>query len=348
MGEHHENHEHQCFICYEEFSPKLTKVHLECNHSICSKCVRMIMTDDLKMSCPMCRSNCTISVEELKKSFNTGEEILEFLQKSVQKPLKICNYCEIIQSEHACQECELQLCEVCWDLIHRKGRLMHHKKCSVLECKSRLCPIHTKYYTDILCDDTDLICIMCERSAKYKDKKTQPIYDLIPSYIEEINKKLDESEDKLSSLSDYFTKLNKQDIEKLKSLSTIDILEYFADYRKKLDDLETNLMSEMAAYYENQANNLENYKDNIYDYLISKGRTVNMIKSNVTNLDEYNLVLNYKEYLEKLDDVVSKSPRLNEINIGKLELSFSDVDFSNICKFTTSQLSQDADNEKSK
>jgi hypothetical protein len=127
-------------------------------------------------------------------------------------------------------------------------------------------------------------------------------------------------------------RLPKKQLEYMKDISICEVRTHFFSMQRKIDIIERALIDNIQEYYDSQYDKFEDGKNNIYNYLMTNGLEIHKIKSSIKKLDEYNLVLNYKDYMKKLSDITERDVNIDNYSINKLELKFSDPCFTDMCQ----------------
>ncbi|XP_038056032.1 tripartite motif-containing protein 3-like [Patiria miniata] len=201
----------ECPICCCLFKdPKM----LDCLHSICLKCLKMMMSkqkpETEKITCPVCRRETQVpdgGLQSLASSFFLSSLVDEVKQQKAllgeaSAPTTTCDCGEGKEATWRCLDCSDNLCQECRKTHGRVKSTKDHQIISLGDWQesklppaeqskpiTRMCTIHTDHPLCFFCDTCNiLICSMCatldHRSAKHNLLK---IDDSIRSFRSEVD-----------------------------------------------------------------------------------------------------------------------------------------------------------------
>ena len=173
----------KCYECnckineIKDNNGKINIISFSCNHQLCYKCFIHILIEkqfsyisseifsknNLKINC-----NC-----ERKGIMNIALDDLINLLKAynyTQNPIQLCNK-HNLKFEHFCENCNLNLCELCYNSHKDKNNEHNIKNEHIFDSKKNICKIHNKNYL-IYCKKCDnLLCEECLKDIKYCNHK---------------------------------------------------------------------------------------------------------------------------------------------------------------------------------
>ena len=210
-----------CPICYQLFNnPK----YLPCHHSYCKQCLEKMQVQN-KIICPECRKETTVpagGVKDLPNNFFINRMVDELvLKRKVEGEEEVkCDECDEDEPVVAyCPECNLFLCQFCYENHKHNKRFRDHRivpltelgcnKSIPLEAKIQvpLCKEHDeqlKYYCET-CEQ--LVCMYCtvkEHNGHNYDtvKKMATKYHikLVTAPVDEMIRNLSEAHDNIDKM----------------------------------------------------------------------------------------------------------------------------------------------------
>ncbi|XP_056373615.1 E3 ubiquitin-protein ligase TRIM39-like [Hyla sarda] len=233
-----------CSICLNIYTDPVT---LRCGHNFCRVCIDQVpnvQEESGVYSCPECRA-------ELKRNttlHNRAEHLLPTQTHQEETTGICCTYCinSSVPAVKSCLHCEASLCD---------GHLNVHSKSPehVLtdpstSLKNRKCSIHKellKYYcpTDAIC-----ICVSCSLAGKHgghqvemMDEASEKKKKKLRNVLQKLITKREETEERVRSLEERWRKAQEKSSGEAERVTAL-----FIDMRRRLDDLEKKVLSEIS------------------------------------------------------------------------------------------------------
>ncbi|XP_056373614.1 E3 ubiquitin/ISG15 ligase TRIM25-like [Hyla sarda] len=233
-----------CSICLNIYTDPVT---LRCGHNFCRVCIDQVpnvQEESGVYSCPECRA-------ELKGNttlHNRAEHLLPTQTHQEETTGICCTYCinSSVPAVKSCLHCEASLCD---------GHLNVHSKSPehVLtdpstSLKNRKCSIHKellKYYCpkDAIC-----ICVSCTLAGKHgghqvemMDEASEKKKKKLRNVLQKLIPKREETEERVRSLEERRRKAQEKSSGEAERVTAL-----FIDMRRRLDDLEKKVLSEIS------------------------------------------------------------------------------------------------------
>ncbi|XP_072001184.1 E3 ubiquitin-protein ligase TRIM39-like [Engystomops pustulosus] len=236
-----------CSICLSIYTDPVT---LRCGHNFCRVCIdRVLDTQDGSggYSCPECREEFQ-ERPALLKNINL-RNVVERVRSSPPQQEEVtgicCTYCihSPVPAVKSCLHCEASLCDDHLR-VHSKGP-EHVLTDPSTSLENRKCPVHKKILEYYCKEDATCICVTCSLAGEHRghqvemldeasEKKKKKLRNVLQKLItkrEKTEKRLEESrrkaQEKASGEAERVTAL-------------------FIDLRRRLDDLEKRILSDIS------------------------------------------------------------------------------------------------------
>ncbi|CAL2031737.1 unnamed protein product [Caenorhabditis brenneri] len=192
----------ECKICLREFSDgdvgRTPRILTSCGHTLCEECAQKILVGN-QITCPFDRNVTALGrtgVKGLPKNFSVLESLREDNQMSNEATMTGIPCAE--DSSHDavfyCQQCEIDLCEICFERIHRPKVFASHQRIDVSEKPLELpkCPMHSLNTAEFICTDPGcknpekIMCHVCMTTELHKFHKYDGLRKLIENNKDEL------------------------------------------------------------------------------------------------------------------------------------------------------------------
>lgn len=161
----------ECGICLENYTlAKYKRPYIlpNCHHNLCEACIKLLIGNNTEFSCPFCR---TTIMAQLNK-FSLNYTIITYLIKNYNVKYEEydnrekCSNCNVNHYDIKCTECDIKVCEDCWDIVHEVIHT-HEKLYANYEEYNPICLTH-KIYKQFVCTEVkcsnkgELMCKQCK------------------------------------------------------------------------------------------------------------------------------------------------------------------------------------------
>ncbi|CAN2391213.1 RING [Pristimantis euphronides] len=244
-----------CSICLSLYTDPVT---LRCGHNFCRVCIDQVLnTQDGSgvYSCPECRAEFQ-ERPTLQRNI-TLHNVAERLQ-STQPRQEItgirCTYCihSPVPAVVSCLMCEASLCDNHLRVHSKSAEHVLTDPSTSLENKK--CPIHKKVLEYYCTEDVACICVYCsaeehrghlvEKLGEASEKKKEKLRNV----LQKLTTKREKTEERVQSLEEHWRKAQEK-----ASVETEKVTALFIDIRRRLDDLEKRVLSEMSRREEQES-----------------------------------------------------------------------------------------------
>ncbi|KAM9296782.1 E3 ubiquitin/ISG15 ligase TRIM25-like [Gastrophryne carolinensis] len=238
----------ECSICLSIYTDPVT---LGCGHNFCRACIdRALKVQDVSgaYNCPECRQEF-YQRPTMRKNINLSNIVARFHtpEKSAEASIR-CTYCihAAVAAVKTCLLCESSLCAD--HLTVHSASPEHVLIQPTASLARRKCPVHKKILEYYCTKDAAYICVSCRLDGEHEGHKTCPMKDVADKKKAELKA----AQKKLTSVRVTVEKR----IRKLKERKTraedkaageskkVEVL--FGDLRKRLEDLEKKVLSEIC------------------------------------------------------------------------------------------------------
>ncbi|KAM3926617.1 E3 ubiquitin/ISG15 ligase TRIM25-like [Leptodactylus fuscus] len=244
-----------CSICLSTYTDP---VMLRCGHNFCRVCIdRVLDTQDQSgvYSCPECREEFQVRPVLMRNLAlrNIMENLLSTQPTQTETGI-FCTYCvdSPVPAVKSCLHCEASLCDK-----HLRGhsKSPEHVLCdSSTDLEKRKCSVHKKVLEYYCTEDAACICVYCsagehqrhqmempDETSKKKKKKLRNIHQKLIT-------KREETEERVQSLEERRRKAQEK-----ASGEAERVIAMFIDIRRRLDDLERKVLSEISRQEEQRS-----------------------------------------------------------------------------------------------
>ncbi|XP_072000833.1 uncharacterized protein [Engystomops pustulosus] len=242
-----------CSICLDLYTDPVT---LRCGHNFCRVCIdRVLTTQDGSggYSCPECRAEFQ-ERPELQRNITLCNVVENFRADNI----VFCTYCvdSPVPALKSCLLCEASLCEKHLR-VHSKGP-EHVLTDPSRSLEKRKCPTHKKILEYYCTEDATCICVSCclvgdhrghnmESLDEASEKKKKKLKDV----LQKLTTKRQKTQKKVNSLEKCRKKINEKQFGEAERVTAL-----FIDLRRRLDDLEKKILSEISRQRQKESRSL--------------------------------------------------------------------------------------------
>ncbi|KAM3926631.1 E3 ubiquitin/ISG15 ligase TRIM25-like [Leptodactylus fuscus] len=239
-----------CSICLTVYTDPVT---LRCGHNFCRDCIdRVLNTQDESgvYSCPECR----VEYPErpvLQRNItlrNVVEHILSTERHQEEITGICCTYCihSPVPAVKTCLTCEASLCD---------GHLKAHIKAGehiltepTMSLEKRKCSVHKKVLEYYCTEDATCICVSCSLAGEHRGHRVEMLDEVsekkkktLRNVLQKLTTKREETEERVQSLEERRRKAQEKASGEAERVTAL-----FIDIRRRLDDLEKKVLSEIS------------------------------------------------------------------------------------------------------
>ncbi|XP_056373766.1 E3 ubiquitin/ISG15 ligase TRIM25-like [Hyla sarda] len=237
----------ECSVCLNLYTDPVT---LRCGHNFCRVCIdQFLNTQDGSgvYSCPECRGEFQ-ERPALQKNITLCNVVENFLSTHQDEAVIFCTYCvdSPVPAVKSCLMCEASLCDKHLK-VHSKGpeHVLTEPRTSL---ENRKCPIHKEVLKYYCTEDSTCICVSCYVIGEHNghelesiDKASEKKKEKYKNVQKKLVTKRKKTEERVQSLEKRRRKTHKK-----ASRETENIAALFIDTRRRLDDLEKRILSEIS------------------------------------------------------------------------------------------------------
>ncbi|XP_044130965.1 E3 ubiquitin/ISG15 ligase TRIM25-like [Bufo gargarizans] len=232
-----------CSICLSIYIDPVT---LRCGHNFCQKCIKDVLdTQDGSgvYTCPDCREEF-MERPMLRKNTTLSNIAQHFM--SVKPNLVVgciyCTYCDLpVAAVKSCLQCKTSMCEK-----HLKKH--NHSVEHMLVEPITKCPVHNKFLEYYCFQDSVPTCITCYQVGEHRGHQVELLdgafkkkRETLRTIYRTLTLSRKETEERVQHLKQYHTEVTKKI-----SAGAEKVMALFGDLRKQLDDLENQVLKEVA------------------------------------------------------------------------------------------------------
>ncbi|XP_056425908.1 E3 ubiquitin/ISG15 ligase TRIM25-like [Hyla sarda] len=238
-----------CSICLSTFTEPVT---LRCGHNFCRVCIDQVMNTQVVSglySCPECRTKSRHR-PALKKNITLCNVVENFLSTRPHKEEVIgicCTYCvdSAVPAMKSCLLCEASLCDKHLRVHSQSPEHVLTDPTTSLENKK--CSVHKKILEYYCPEDDVFICVYCsaeEHRGHQVEKLDEPFEKKkkkLRHFLQKLIPKREVIEERVQSLEELWRKSQEKS-----SGEAERVIALFIDIKRRLDDLEDSVLSEIS------------------------------------------------------------------------------------------------------
>ncbi|XP_056373811.1 E3 ubiquitin/ISG15 ligase TRIM25-like [Hyla sarda] len=247
----------ECSICLNFYTDPVT---LRCGHNFCRVCIDQVLnTQDGYgvYSCPECREEFQ-EWPTLIKNITLCNVVENFLSTHQDEAVIFCTYCvdSPVPAVRSCLMCEASLCDKHLK-VHSKGpeHVLTNPRTSL---ENRKCPIHKKILEYYCTEDASCICVSCSLAREHRghpvvklDEASEEKKKKLRNVLQKLITKREKTEERVQSLEERSRKAQEKSSGEAERVTAL-----FIDIRRRLDDLEKRILSEISRQEEKMSRSL--------------------------------------------------------------------------------------------
>ncbi|XP_069821338.1 E3 ubiquitin/ISG15 ligase TRIM25-like [Dendropsophus ebraccatus] len=237
----------ECSICLSLYTGPVT---LRCGHNFCRDCIHQVLnTQDGAggYSCPECREEFQ-ERPTLQKNITLCNVVEDFHSSHREETKIFCTYCldSPVPAVKSCLHCEASLCDK--HLVNHSKSANHvlTKPSPFLE--NRKCSVHNKILEYYCTEDSSCICVSCSLAGEHRGHRVEMLGEASKTKKKKLRKmtrklmtKREKTEEKVRSMEERWRKAQGKATEEAERVTAL-----FIDIRRRLDDLEKKVLSEIS------------------------------------------------------------------------------------------------------
>ncbi|XP_075199841.1 E3 ubiquitin/ISG15 ligase TRIM25-like [Anomaloglossus baeobatrachus] len=239
-----------CSICLTLYTDPVT---LRCGHNFCRECIdRVLDTEDESgvYSCPECREEFQ-ERPTLKRNItlcNVAERFLSSQPHQEEITGIRCTYCihSPVPAVRSCLLCEASLCDNHLR-VHSKGP-EHVLTDPSTSLENRKCSVHKKILEYYCTEDAACICVSCSLAGEHRGHRVEMLDEAsekrkkkLRNILQKLITKRKKTEERVQSLEE-----NRRKAQEKASREAERVTALFIDIRRRVDDLEERILSEIS------------------------------------------------------------------------------------------------------
>ncbi|XP_056373767.1 E3 ubiquitin-protein ligase TRIM41-like [Hyla sarda] len=251
----------ECSICLNLYTDPVT---LRCGHNFCRVCIDQVLnTQDGSgvYSCPECRGEFQ-DRPALQKNITLCNVVETFLSALLGQEVTgiCCTYCvdSPVPAVKSCLMCEASLCDKHLK-VHSKGpeHVLTEPRTSL---ENRKCSIHRRILEYYCTEDNACICVSCYVIGEHNGHKIESLDEAFEKKKENLSKVLQKlitkrkkTEERVQSLVEHWRKAQEKASGEAERVTAL-----FRDIRRRVDNLEKRILSEISRQEEKMSRSLSN------------------------------------------------------------------------------------------
>ncbi|XP_069808380.1 E3 ubiquitin/ISG15 ligase TRIM25-like [Dendropsophus ebraccatus] len=239
-----------CSICLSVFK---APVMLRCGHNFCRVCIgRVLDTQDGAgvYSCPECREEYQERPALMRNInlHNVAERFLVTEPEQAEITGICCTYCvdSAVPAVISCLHCEASLCDKHLRAHSKSPEHVLSEPSTSLE--KRKCSVHKKMLEYYCTEDAACICVSCSLAGEHQghqvemlDEASEEKKKKLRNVLQKLMTKREETEERVRSVEECRRKAQEKAAGEAERVTAL-----FTDIRRRLDDLEKRVLSEIS------------------------------------------------------------------------------------------------------
>ncbi|XP_044127760.1 E3 ubiquitin/ISG15 ligase TRIM25-like [Bufo gargarizans] len=239
-----------CSICLCIFKDP---VMLRCGHNFCRVCIDCVLdTQDESgvYTCPECREEFQERPALMKNInlHNVAERFLFTQPDPVEISGILCTYCvdSPVPAVKSCLHCEASLCEKHLRVHSKSSEHVLSDPSTSLE--NRKCSVHKKILEYYCTEDSACICVSCSLVGEHQGHRVEMLDEAsekkkgkLRNIFQKLSTKREETEERVQNLEERWRKAQEKASGEAERVTAL-----FTDIRRRLDDLEKRVLSEIS------------------------------------------------------------------------------------------------------
>ncbi|XP_077123015.1 E3 ubiquitin/ISG15 ligase TRIM25-like [Ranitomeya variabilis] len=239
-----------CSICMDIYTDPVT---LRCGHNFCRVCFEDVLDTEGgygDYSCPECRVRFH-KRPRLQKNITLCNVVKNFLSlQTHQEEITgiCCTYCvdSPVPAVRSCLLCEASLCDKHLR-VHIETATDHVLTEPSISMKNRKCSIHRKILEYYCTEDAACICVSCSLAGEHRGHRVEMLDEAsekkkkkLRNVLQKLITKRRKTEERVRSLEEQRRKAQEKTSGKAERVTAL-----FIDIRRRVDDLEKKLLSDI-------------------------------------------------------------------------------------------------------
>ncbi|KAM4692621.1 E3 ubiquitin/ISG15 ligase TRIM25-like [Rhinophrynus dorsalis] len=237
-----------CTVCREIYTDPVT---LPCGHNYCLVCITKTwdIQDPGDSSCPECRQRYK-NKPELKRNLRLRNiaEYFHSTHRGQEETGIFCNYCVLspVPATKSCLHCESSLCDTHLG-VHSKSP-EHVLTEPTTSLGHRKCSIHKKVLEYYCSQDYSCVCVSCRLDGDHKGHQVESLNEAsekkkerLRNVIDKLTSEREKTEERVQSLEERWREVQGEAAGETERVTAL-----IRDIRKKLEDLEKRVLSEIS------------------------------------------------------------------------------------------------------
>ncbi|XP_069808400.1 E3 ubiquitin/ISG15 ligase TRIM25-like [Dendropsophus ebraccatus] len=239
-----------CSICLSVFKDP---VMLRCGHNFCRVCIgRVLETQDASgvYSCPECRKRFQKRPVLMRNInlHNVAERFLVTEPEQAEITGICCTYCvdSAVPAVRSCLHCEASLCDKHLRAHSKSPEHVLSEPSTSLE--KRKCSVHKKMLEYYCTEDAACICVSCSLAGEHRGHRVEMLDEAsekkkkqLRNVLQKLMTKREETEKRVRSVEESRRKAQEKAAGEAERVTAL-----FTDLRRRLDDLEKRVLSEIS------------------------------------------------------------------------------------------------------
>ncbi|XP_069807077.1 uncharacterized protein [Dendropsophus ebraccatus] len=237
----------ECSICLNLYTDPVT---LRCGHNFCRGCIDQVLnTQDGAgvYSCPECREELQ-ERPTLQRNITLCNVVENFLSTHLDNGFISCTYCvdSPVSAVRSCLLCEASLCDK--HLRFHSKSPEHVLTDPSTSLKKKKCSVHKKVLEYYCIDDATCICVSCCLIGEHKGHNLESLEEAFEKKKEKYRNVLqklfasrEKTEKRVRSVEEHWREAKEKASGEAERVTAL-----FIDIRKRLDDLEKRILSEIS------------------------------------------------------------------------------------------------------
>ncbi|XP_073472011.1 E3 ubiquitin-protein ligase TRIM39-like [Aquarana catesbeiana] len=243
----------ECSICLNIYTDPVT---LKCGHNFCRDCIgRALDTQEWfgGYSCPECREEFQ-KWPALRRNITLRNIVENFLsaQPDWEESGVFCTYCihTPVAAVKSCLHCEASLCG---NHLRVHSKSPEHVLCEpTTSLENRKCSIHRELLKYHCTEDSTYICVSCRLDGEHQGHQVETLDEAsemkkkkLRNVLMKLMTEREETEKRVQSLQEFRWLVQGKADDKTKRVTAL-----FRDLRRRLEDLERKVLSEISGQAE--------------------------------------------------------------------------------------------------
>ncbi|XP_069807208.1 E3 ubiquitin/ISG15 ligase TRIM25-like [Dendropsophus ebraccatus] len=239
-----------CSICMSIFTDPVT---LRCGHNFCRGCIDQVLDSQIRSRhyfCPECRVKFhgRPSLQRNVNLHNVAERLLSTQPHQEEITGICCTYCihSPVPAVRSCLLCEASLCDNHLRVHSKSPEHVLSEPSTSLE--KRKCSVHKKVLEYYCTEDDACICVSCSLSGEHRthrvemlDEASEKKKEKLRNVLQKQMTKREKTEERVRSVEERRRKTQEKASGEAERVTAL-----FKDIRRRLNDLEKRVLSEIS------------------------------------------------------------------------------------------------------